>query len=255
MALRLLYNNYLLGQHATITATSEASGLPASAAADPQRTRVWRSLTETGTQALDIDLGVTSNVTCVALANVQLIAGTGSVTLQQRGTGASPGAAVNVATLPWQDPDTRVAMSFFSLQNFRHWRLLWSNDLSANAYAEVGYVFLGAYWEAPVNFSVPSENGFSDLSIPSTSLDGQKDFVTRTGVHTASLRFDAITEQQRSDLRAIYRLVGVRMPIFTALDPSLSWTHWLARFASPISHSFDIAPGRYSLDVSLEEVR
>ena len=203
-------------------------------------------------QTLDIDLGSVLAVTSILAANIKLI-GTGVLELYQRGDAGAAGAATLVATLPTQDSDTRVAFAFFASQSHRHWQLKWTNPTAASDYAEVGYVHLGTYLEPTVNVRVPMPASRRDPSVGTRSVDGQQTFVERTASFAGAWAFADAPETDLTNLRTVYRTVGVRTPIFAVLDTSLTWTAWLLRLASEIHCDFGELTGRYSIGVTWEE--
>ena len=252
--IRFLYDNKASASAAAIVASSAATGLPAGAAVNPDRSYVWRSATGTGTPTLDIDLGSALAATGVAVANVRLV-GTGVLEFYERGSAATAGAATLVGTLPTQDADTRVAFLFFSSQTKRHWQLKWTNPGAASDYAEAGYVFVGTYYEPTINVVVPLPVDRDDPSIGASSVDGQKTYATRTGFAVGQMEFGDVTETILDNLRTIFRTVGKRTPFFVTLDTTLAWTSWLLRLSSPWAVRFGEIAGRYHVSAAWEEVR
>lgn len=252
--LTICYDNLLARAVTAISAISAASALPAAAVKNPERGYVYRSLAQAVDQALDIDLGSVQTVTAAAIANVRLFAG-GACKLQHRGDGGSPGSAVDVATFGAEDTKSRTALVFPTSSAHRHWRLLFTNPGAVTDYVELGYAFIGPHWEAPVTFRVPADIGRSDPSVSGASLDGQQTFAERSRFRHAKLTFVSVTETQRTSMDDIFEAIGRRTPVFVALDPALAWTHWLARITENLSHPFDIATGRYTMNLGLEEAR
>ena len=252
--LRILYSNKWSASTSVLIASSAASALPGAASQNPQRTYPWRSLSQNGEQALDVDLGSVQEVSCIAVANVRLLSG-GALKLQHRGDAGAAGAAVDVVTLPTQDTDSRVALAFPTASSHRHWRLLWTNPGAVTDYAEIGYVHLGGYYEATVNFSVPSEGEDEDASVATPSLDGQKDFARRTPYATGRCDFIDVAEAQLADFRTIKRTVGAHTPFFLVMDTSLAWSAWLCRVVGGLYWRFGVMPARYTVWFDWEEAR
>lgn len=252
--IRFLFTNRYGAATTVVTASSAASGLPAAASQNPDRTYVWRSLTQTGVQTLDIDLGSVLAVASVAVANVKLV-GIGVLEFYHRGDAGSPGAATLVATLPTQDRDTRVAVAFFGSQSHRHWQLKWTNPGVHNDYAELGYAFLGTYLEPAINVKVPFSSPRQDPSIGTPSVDGQKTFVRRTKFFAGAWEFDHVTEAVLDTLRAFFDAIGVSTPHFVVLDTALSWTAYYARLTGSLGLRPEFAPGRTTSSIAWEEVR
>lgn len=236
---------------AALTASSAASALPATNTQNPDRTKTWQSAQNTTTQYIDIDLGASYAATGVAIANLRLL-GAGALKLQQRGTSGSPGAAVDVATLPAMDARTQVTYVTFGTVTARHWRLLWTNPTSASDYASAGYVFLGQYYETTVNPSSPLDLPRLPLSTARTSDYGQKTFQRKGDLYTVRLQYRDLPEADSDAIRAIYEIVQVTAPFFYVLDNTRGWQSWLVRmsgFTPGISRGY----GRFNQDVTVEE--
>lgn len=238
----------------TVVASSFALGLPASYAQHPDRSRVWRSLAATTAHTLDLDAGVAVTASCCALANV-LVPVSGVVEVYSRGSGASAGASTLVATLPAQDAETRAAFVFFTSATARHWQLVFTNPTSASAYAEVGYVHLGGYFEPAQNVIVPTAAPRKDPSVVSASVDGQVTVRRRTTYADGAWVFQEVPEAQLDIYRAFWRETGVGGVFFHVLDLDLSWTCWLARATGEMQRQFGVLAGRYSVALPWEEVR
>jgi hypothetical protein len=237
-----------------LTALSEASGLPAAASQSPDRTYIYRSLSQIANQTLIRDVGTNGQtLSCIGMANTKRM-NEGTVRLYQGGNGASPGAWVSVVALPPEDSTTRVAYAFFTPVIARWWKLEWENfnDLIAD-YAEVGYVFLGAPNEFSRGVVVPVPIGRTDPSVARASVDGQESYVQRSGSFFGSFMHRNASEADLTAMRQIYLAVGRRTPIFAVLDSTIGWQAWLLRFASDVSHPRRSVPGRYDISYSWRE--
>lgn len=237
-----------------LTASSSATALPVGNTQHPDRSKVWRSATGTGTPTIDIDLGSAQAVTCVIVANVKLV-GAGVLELYQRGSSASPGAATLVATLPTQDSETRAAFAFFNSVSFRHWQLKWTNPGSASDYAELGYIHLGTYFEPTQNVIVPTDAARKDPSVLSSSVDGQVTVRRRTAFADGAWVMQEVPEAQLDLYRAMWNAMGVGGVFFQVLDTSLTWTCWMARSMGEFRKQFGVLAGRYNIGLPWEEVR
>lgn len=254
--IRFCYDNKYTAAATVLAASSSVSALPVTASKNPDRSFVWRSSTGTGVQTIDIDLGTVLAVTACALANVRVL-GSGVVELYQRGDAAAAGASTLVATFGAQDRDTRAAIVTFASQSHRHWQLKWTNPTAASDYAELGYAFIGTYYEPPVNVMVPIPQSRVDPSLESVSSGGQKSYALRTAYIVGSLKWDAVLAAQLTALRTMFDAIGVRTPIFILLDASLTWTLWFARLTGPLAweHEPGGAISRYGAVISFEEAR
>jgi hypothetical protein len=253
--IRFLYDNVWADAGGTVAATSEASALSAAASQNPDRSYVWRSLSQVANQALTRDLGSSKAATCVAVANVKR-QNAGTLKLQEAGIGAGPGAWNDVATIPVQDAHSRVSFAFFNSLSARHWRLLFLNGNGALAdTAEVGYVHLGTYFEPTYNIMNPEIHRF-DPSVGRASVDGQSTFAQRSPFDYGDFNFDAMPEADLNSLQSIYHSVGNSTPFFVVLDTALPWMAWLLRFSSPVrSMPVSLAPIGYDVGLSWTEAR
>jgi hypothetical protein len=239
---------------ATLTASSEVSALPGANTQNFERATIWRSVSGTGEASLDLDLGAGYTaypVTGVALANVKLV-GAGVVKLQERGNAGSPGAASDVATLPTQDSRRRITYVTFAAVTKRHWRLLFTNPGADDDYAEIGYAWLGSYFEPGVNWSVPAEFPYVDPSIVRRSQGGQKSVVQRDPYYTAALQFRDIVDADFDALHAIFEIVRTTTPFVLALDAAEPWQNLLASFLQ-VTPQRGRSVGRTTWQCSVEE--
>ena len=237
----------------TVVASSAVAALPALHTQTAERTQVYRSLTQTGVQTLDVDLGSVVAVAAVAVANVKLV-GTGVLQLLHRGDVASPAAETLVATLPTQDRDTRVTFAWVA-QSHRHWRLKWTNPSSASDYAEAGVVHLGGYLEPPLNPVVPTTTPRIDPSLASPSVDGQVTYVRRTKFFAGRWMFQHVPEATLDSFSAMFDSLGVSGGYFQVLDDALGWTATLARVNGELEVGYAELSGRYTVGLPWQEVR
>ena len=250
----LLIDNEWSISAGTLVATSEAAAMPASLTQVPERTKPWRSLSQTADQVLTRDLGSGRAVTYVAVANVRLQNG-GSLKVYQGGTGGAPAWSL-VATFPAQDPDTRMAVCTFATITARHWKLEFVNGVPATPdYAECGYVGLGTAFSPTRACVVPVPWQPVDPSVKSSSVDGQQSYTTRTIYAAGAFLFRAINESDLTSFRSLYRSLGRKTPYFFSMDSSLGNQQWLMRIDSGLRVERRHVPGRYDLSYSWEEAR
>lgn len=251
---RFLEENEWSSAIGTLTATSAATALPVTASQSPERTYVWRSLSQTADQVLTRDLTAARPCDFIAVANVRRH-NAGTLKLYQGGTGASPSWSL-VATLPDEDEETRLAVATFESVAARHWKLVFENGNPGDAdYAECGYVGLGAAFEPSRACVVPVAWTPVDPSIESASVDGQASYTSRTPYAEGDLLFKAIDEADLTAFRSLYRTVGRRIPFFFALDTSLGHQQWLMRCAGDLIIRRRPVPGRYDVSFSWREAR
>lgn len=236
-----------------VSATSEATALPAVMTQHPERTAVWRSLTQSGVQALDCDLGSVMSLDTVAVANAKLIMG-GTLVLQNRGTGSTPGSAVTVLTIDDLDDETLAVLETFPAISARHVRLLWTNPSSLLDYAECGAIGLGPgfvpvddpQWGFPMNRLDPS--------VLTSAPDGQATVTQRRQFASGEwdLRWNTTADLDR--LRQWYRRVGTSTPFFASFYEVLDWTSLYMRLTGQRGLT-GLAQGIFDVAITWEETR
>ncbi len=253
--LRFCWDNLYAASATVLTPTSVSTTLPALASANPDRNYVFRSATIAVAVAIDIDLGSVKAVTSVAVANLLLFSGGGAFELHERGDGGSPGAETLVATIAAADYDStrKTAFKFFASQSHRHWRIKWTNPGAVSAYVEVGFVFLGTYFE-PAKPPMPPTSRIVNPSPVSLAPDGGRAVVTRTMYDEVRIHYPVLSTADRSTFESMYRTNGAGVPVFAVLDTTLSWTCWMAFFANDAARVF-LRGRQYEFGVTLEEAR
>jgi hypothetical protein len=238
---------------AEVSATTAVDGLPASMAQVPERTAIWRSLTNDDEEALDLDCGIPVPASMVAVANLKRKDG-GACLLQQRGTADDPGTAVDVVTVPDLDPATGVAVAFFDTVTARHWRLRFTNPDPATDYVELGYAFLGVPVETAVNVNQPVPYRVTDPSTVVASPDGQKTTTRRSLFTSGQFQWTGLSQDDRDQIvDALYRANGTRTPVFVVLDADLPWSMALIRLGANID-AVNTLVDQYDLSVEWSEV-
>lgn len=232
---RALINNFWMT--GTVTALSQVSSLPAIFTQTPERTQIYRSLSQTADQYLLLDAGSSRTFDFIALANVKL-QNAGNIQLYSGGTGASPGAYSLVCTLGPYDLDTQMCSKLFTPVTARHWKILFINgSIGVADYVETGYVGLGAA-TIPDDGCVP-EISYEriDPSVIQQSVDGQKSFTTRRGYFVGSVTYDFLLEADATKFHNAWRTVAKQIPFFFALDENIANQQWLIRFGEGLKFS------------------
>ncbi len=253
--IRFCYVNRFGAAGATVVASSAATNLPAAAAKNPDRSYPWRSATGIATPTLDVDFGAVAAVSLVAIANPVQFRDDAFVEIYERGDSGTAGSATQVATLPLADTQSRVSYITFATQSHRHWQLKWTNPGSNTGPVEAGYVFMGVPYEPTVNYVAPAEHQAVDPSIPVFSVDGQVTVTRRRQYRRFSLVFDFVPEADFDAMRALFQAVGTHTPFFVSLDSNRAWSTTLVRFMTDLGSLEEVAYGRWTVMMQLEEVR
>jgi hypothetical protein len=238
---------------AELSATTAAAGLPASMAQVPDRTAVWRSLTNDDAEDLDLDCGIAVAASMLAVANLKL-KDAGACILQQRGSGDDPGTAVDLATVPAVDPNTGVAIVTFDTVRARHWRLHFTNPDPATDYVELGYAFLGLPTETAVNVDQPVAYQVNDPATVVRTPDGQQTLTRRSLFTSGAFRWTGLSQADRDQLvDTLYRAHGARTPVFVVLDADLPWSAALIRLGAAMQAPNTVTT-QYDVSVDWTEV-
>lgn len=224
---KILLTNYWSATATTVTPLTESAALPGSNTRSPQRTKPWRSDSSATGQTLLADLG--SSLQCDIVAVADLVRQNDeAVELYEGGTGGSPGAYNLVATLPAQDPDTRISSAVFTPTSARHWKLEWTNT-GAAAVAEAGYVGLGKTLAIAKTCEPEIHFSRTDPSVEQMSVDGQKSFTSRTGYYRGKIDFVFSLAADAALFHSLWRGVRREIPFFFILDSSVGNEQWLMR--------------------------
>lgn len=250
--IRYLYTNRYPA--ATLTASSASSALPVTASQSADRSYVFRSGTVAVPVTIDVDLGAVYTLSAAAVANVRLFAG-GALQVYDRGSGASPGVATLIATLPASDAARRAAAVFFAAVTARHVQFVFTNPGAVSSYVELGYAFLGEPMEPSANVSVPLDTDLIDPSVVSMSVDGQKATTERTRYEVGTHALFYVPTADAEAFAVMQTAVGVRIPFFMVLDVTMGWTCWMAYFSTPVRRRFEAAISRFTISYGWEEAR
>ena len=130
----------------------------------------------------------------------------------------------------------RLAYYWSSPQSYNHWRLYVRDSTNTSARLEVGRVMAGEAIEPTRNL----REGFTVETVdPSTAVytAGRQGYWKKRSVYTElTYSLSDIGQEQREELRAIYRQVGRHTAFVVALDPEDYPTanSWYVQFASDV---------------------
>jgi hypothetical protein len=215
-----LYNNLL--DSAILTASSEASGFPASNLKNPFRTKTWKTAGATaGTAQLVINHGSAKAVDAIALTGYpDWLAAPGTLVVEFNATDAW-GAPSATETLTWVAPTTPGGNKATIIKKLAATRTYQYNRLSVvNAPGDwnLGRLFLGPYFEPARMYGWGYEESVVDPSLISQTIGGQDhaDEIERYRV----IRCSGViaTQAQWVLYQAMLNAVGARKQIFAAFD-------------------------------------
>src|SRR3990172_1055622 len=125
----------------TITATSEASGFPATAAVDLDRSTIWKA-NAAGTQNLTVDLGSAQTISGLGIANHNVGALTGTQQLRASTDNFAASNDLIKTLVPGASGDY---YANFTGVSYRYWRLV--TAATGAERAQVGEFYLGTFIE------------------------------------------------------------------------------------------------------------
>ncbi len=223
MANALFFYNNLLDV-ATLTASSAATGFPASNLKNPFRTKVWRTAGATaGTANLVIDHATAKAVTCVALAGYNWTSAPGTLNLEFNATDAW-GAPSATEALTWSANPTAngnfgIIIKTFASKSYRYNRLnvVYSPGAVPTDW-DLGRIFLGTYFEPTYNYGPAWSGNYVDESIGNRTIGGQDHFdeITKYREFAFSFRVDSQTQWELFQL--MFLTVGRSKDLFVAMD-------------------------------------
>ena len=245
---RLLYKNFVLDAGVTVTASSAATGYPATNLLSPARFQKWRSASGVGNQNVDFDFLTNRTFNVIALADVKKH--TGGSLKSQYWDGS---AWVDLFFIDVLTPNpTGVSAVFFTNQIRSKVRLLFTNTTAVNEYVEIGVVSIAAYYEPVV--SILRGWGLTYVA---------PDDVVRTpgGQRTAERRAPYAVirgsmsepDSERPTLVDVARTVGKHTPVFLAINPDdVQNFMWYGRFDKPPDLS-QITVGQWAASFEFSE--
>ena len=232
--LRIIYDNVI--DSATLTASTAASGLPATNLQRDQKGLVWRStgttatLTATWTSVQTLS-GVVlpfCNLSASATIRVRVYTNTGDTT-PVRDTGTVSARAYAPGDIWGGAPSTSVnAYSFGGGSYARCWfqsavgrklEITLTDSGNTSGYLEAARLVCGAYWSPAYNTNFGVSIGYVDTSTQTRTESGN--LVTTVKPIHRTLNFDLqwLTEADRERMLSILRGNGLRKPLFASVFP------------------------------------
>ena len=197
---------------ATISSSSEVSGLPDDNVVDDFVAKVWRTTADTG-QWIKFDLGSALKITQVSLFGHNLTSGA-TITLQANSSD-SWGAPAYSQAMTWDD---KVIIKFID-QTYRWWRITFEDGSNPDTYIEVGRICAGEYIEPDVNVNQEVQKKIIDPSTR-TETEGRQGYtIEKPEYRVFSVYFSDIDRTQQDQLETLFRAVKTINPLVFALDP------------------------------------
>lgn len=215
-----LYNNLL--DSATLTASSEATGFPASNLKNPFRTKYWKTAGGTaGTAQLVINHGSAKEVGAIALTGYPDWAAAPGTLVMEFNDADAWGAPAKTETLTWVAPTTpggnkgTIIKKLAAAWTYQYNRL---SVVNAPGDWNLGRLFVGSYFEPTRDYAWGYEEEVVDPSLISPTIGGQDhaDEIERYRI----IRVNGLIQTQAQWVlyQAMINAVGTRKELFVAFD-------------------------------------
>ncbi len=197
---------------ATITSSSEVSGLPDDNVVHDFVARKWRTTADTG-QWIKFDLGSAKKITEVAIFGHNLTSGA-TVTLEAN-ISDSWETPLYSKELTWNE---RAIIEFLD-KTYQWWRITFEDGSNPDEYIEIGRICAGEFYEPGVNVTQDVQKKIIDPSQKSESAGRQGYAIERDEYRVYEVYFSGIDRTQQAELETLFRAVkNINMLVF-ALDP------------------------------------
>ena len=210
--MKLYWSNSIDAAAAVITPVTQATAFPAVNLANPQRTRIYRTLGTTATEAIVFDLGSAQAITSLILLDHTILA-TATLTLEANATDSWGGPSYSSA-ITWTTSWILKTLS----QTYRYWRIKVVKAASAETF-DIGRVFIGP---ATTVTGAVDYNGLDrdrlDLTVSQRSAGGQLYSDPRPQARTYAADCSGIADADATTLDSIAHTIGLHTPFFIQLD-------------------------------------
>ena len=244
---RFLYNNQW--KSGTLTANTENSAFPKENTRHRWFTKTYRS-TDASAEWLKINRG--TNVLTPAIQAVAI-----------RFNNFLSGAT---ARFEWETSDTfppavgqrytcsinnKLIVGFLDGAKGYQWWRLYLNDTTS--YIELGYVFMGPYFEPSRNRNIPEEETPIDPSLMNRSEGGQLSSVIRDQLLQKAISFEHLTATDKANFDDMFATVGIHDNIIYVDDSALPMTTSLFCRIAEFKWDRDKGSRLWNLRLGLEE--
>jgi hypothetical protein len=232
--LRIIYDNVI--DSALLSASSAASGLPATNLQRDAKGLVWRSTSTTATLTATWSTAQTlsgvvlpfCNLSASATIRVRVYTNTGDTT-PVRDTGIvsarayAPediwGGAAPTSVNSYSFGGGSYARCWFQPAVGRKLEITLTDSSNPSGYLEAGRLVVGAYWSPAYNTNFGVSIGYGDTSTQTRTESGN--LVTTVKPIYRTLNFDLqwLTETDRVRMLSILRGNGLRKPLFVSVFP------------------------------------
>lgn len=260
MAFRIMWNN--LFDSATLAASTEASGFPATNLQHSTYLKAWRSTAVSAT-TLDANLGAAQDIKAffAYYNNLQVYGagGTADFHIQADDDSGYGSLGVNdqIKVTAAMVTSGMIGKFWATAQSFRYWREL-IVDAAPNTYIRQGRIFLGDYFQTTYNASASSPDTQDiDPSTVLVSANGQKQANVLTKYRRLIYRWNALPASDIATLKTIYAAVGVNKPYFICDDETdiASATYYVRNTGAWVYTPVEGLTDYYSVQIEVETER
>lgn len=202
-----------LADSGTVTASTEASGFPATNVQHIWLSRKWRSTGKTS-EWLKCDLGSEEAVQAVILAGHNL---TASAVVYVEANSIDSWSSPPVKELMTVTDEVVIYLWEQSV-SYRWWRFTFSDNSNPNSYLEVGRLFIGSYFEPSVNFDWKEKTSWRSRSKIIESVGGQVTAIRRDQRRVWEYSFGFLNSTDIKAFREMWEAVDVVSPYFIIED-------------------------------------
>ena len=218
MAIRFMYDNYVDLSTTTITASSQATGFPASNVAHIWHTRHWRTTAISG-QWIKFDLGSIKQTQCVIIKYHNKLSTSGYIAIEANSSDswASPAFSENMGDYV----EDEILIYFFPADKwYRWWRIYINDPDNTDGYLRMGRIYLGKYFGPERHFMQPHTKQRIDPSVKRYSTGGQISISQRESYIQIPYDFRSIALADVPNFKTMWNSVGQSMPYFVCEIPS-----------------------------------
>jgi len=201
----LLYND--LVKSGTLTASSEASGYPASNVQHIHLSRKWRSSTDSA-ESVVIDMGAAVTVDAAAIVGHNL---TSAAIVRVEANSSD-----SWTTPPFSrafDPTEECMMVTFPSQSYRYWRFYFDDGSNPDTYIEAGRLFFCVHWASVDPIDAEFSRSFEDTTRVSESITGQVFADVGVKARAMKLSLGFLSDLDCAALEVIVKASGTHEPI------------------------------------------
>lgn len=229
---RIAYSNLLTASGVTITSSADATGYPSSNLSHPARWKKWRSSTTNGDQWVKFDLGANKTMQLLALTDVTVHTGGGTLKFQANTADAWVTPVVDhTIAIPSPDLTHVLADWLWAALSLRWVRFYFTNVGASTSYVEVGAAFAGPYFESGKSIAPGVAVTRHDASIQRYAVGGQRSTVVRPKYHQIEGTFALQSATDRDNWRQAFDTNGVGVPSVFGLVPGTASLTFYGVFA------------------------